>query len=59
MGKYHKALELYLTALRLALEYPGNDYIHPKPLTAEIGEIYYKLGDKEMAREYLDRYEKY
>lgn len=59
MGMYPLALELYEQALNISLMNLGNASIHPKPIMYEISSIYYKMGDTESAREWMDRYDSF
>lgn len=38
---------------------PVEANIHPKPIMYEISSIYYKMGDSESAREWMDRYDSF
>ena len=37
----------------------GNANVHPKPIMYEISSIYYKRGETESAREWMDRYDSF
>ena len=59
MGMYPLALELYEQALNISFMNLGNANVHPKPIMYEISSIYYKMGETESAREWMDRYDSF
>jgi len=59
LGRYKEAVDLYLISYRLALQYPGNPYIHPEPISDEISGFYAQMGDAQKAREWKEIAESY